>query len=386
MDSLAARGVRFARTVAESSWTLPSHMTLFTGLHPTSHGVTLQAHRLADDVPTLAALLHKQGYRTFGYSAGGVLVGKFGFDRGFEVYDDSPKSLRDSVDLAVEQIRRTPVEDPYFLFLHTYDVHCPYDPPHRYASMFRTRPRADRLETEGRCGNPYFNGMTLSAGQVKFLSDQYDAGIRAADDDLKHLFDALNQRDEWGRSIVVLLSDHGEELEEHGQIGHERTLFVESLMIPLIIAAPGVKPAVISEGVGLVDVMPTLLKMLNIPAPPMQGLSLVPLMSGQTANWDRRPLFSELDRFLPLRSVMLGKYHYIVNIDPDKPIKMRYVFDLSADPTEQVNLADRDYRMTSQLADLQSAHDRSLSRQRAVPRAELSPEEKEQIRALGYVD
>jgi arylsulfatase A-like enzyme len=183
--------------------------------------------------------------------------------------------------------------------------------------MFRTRPPQDWVETAGRCGNPDFNRMKLTRGQVQFLSDQYDAGIRAADDQLAEFFAFLEDRDELADTVLVVLSDHGEEFAEHGQIGHGETLFIEVLKVPLIVVAPGLGPRTVSQHVSLADVMPTLLDLLEIAAPAMTGDPLASLVKGD-GSWARTDVFSELDRKVQLRSVLRGRDHLVMNVTRDR--------------------------------------------------------------------
>lgn len=385
LDALAAESVRFANAFAESSWTLPSHITLFTGLHPTSHGVTLEEHQLAESISTLAERFREAGYQTYGNTAGGLLSARYGFGRGFDRFDDEFKVLERGVAETIEAVEAADPDRPFFAFLHTYDVHCPYDPPEEYARRFRTRPPHDHLEVAGKCGNPHFNQLDLGPGQLRFLSDQYDAGIRAADDRLAGLLAHLRARDRWDQTIVAVLSDHGEELGEHGRIGHERTLFVETLRVPLILRVPGVPPRVLPDLVGLVDVAPTLLELVGAPPLDPQRGSLVRRMTGAAREEDpQRAAFSELERHVRLRSVVHDDHHLIVDLaDPERPL----VFDLAADPREQHVLAGERFvgRTARRLGRLLSAHLRTLPAPPTTHSAPLDPELARQLRALGYL-
>jgi len=381
LDAMAARGVRFASAVADSSWTVPSHITLFTGLAPTAHGVTSDQMRLDEGIPTLAEVLGQAGYRSYAYTAGRYMDRRYGFDQGFEVYDDAEKDLETTLDLGRRVIESSAPGEPYFLFLHTYDVHCPYDPPERYSAMFRTRPAQDWIETEGRCGNPDYNRMKLTRGQVRFLSDQYDAGIRAADDALGEFFAFLDARDELANTVLVLLSDHGEEFAEHGQIGHGETLFIEVLQVPLIVVAPGLAPRAVSQHVVLADVMPTLLGLLELPAPAMNGASLIPLMRGDR-EWARTDVFSELDRKVQLRSLLRGRDHLVMNVTRDSA----WWFNHAVDPAEQRPLPLQGGTLGGELREQLLAHDASIPRPERVLTADIPEEARERLRALGYVE
>jgi arylsulfatase A-like enzyme len=382
IDDLAESGVRFERVVAESSWTLPSHMTIFTGLHPGSHGVVTGNDKLPPGIPTLTEHLRARGYRTFGTTVGGWVEGRFGFSRGFETWDDEKKRLKDAIPQSLAWIDGMRSDEPYFLFLHTYDVHCPYDPPPPFVEQFRTRPPKDHLEVEKRCGNTYFNKLDLTQGQVRFLSDQYDAEIRAADEQLRGFFDELDRRGAWRDTIVVLLSDHGEEFYEHGQIGHERTLFIETLRVPLIVVAPGLEPGTVSRSAGLVDVFPTLAQMLELSPSGLHGESLLPWMRGASADHPDPPRFSQLDRHVELASIVRGDGHLILDRAEDTAL----LFDLSADPGEQEDLASGRPDEADALRSKIASHLASLPSPAEVEAVEHTPEQEERLRALGYVD
>jgi arylsulfatase A-like enzyme len=357
-------------------------MTLMTGLYPTSHGVTLKAKVLLPKIPTLGQVLREKGYRLYANTCGAFVHGGHGFDRGFEIYDNQMKPLDDTLSQAQTWIEGLKPGEGYFAFLHTFDVHCPYDPPSKYRLMFHTRPMEDQLETRGKCGDTHYNKMSLSSGQVGFLSDMYDADIRAADEALGTFFRFLETRGAFKNTVVILLSDHGEEFKEHGRIGHERTLYIESLMVPLIIAAPGLKPRVVQDGVGLADVMPTVLEMLGIESPPVEGRSLLPLMVGSGRSWREQPLFSELDRHIRLRSIAHDQYHLIINTTKGK----RELYNLKTDPTEQSNLIHGLPDKAEDLEEMLGVHFDNLSKpQKSLDRT-LSTEQIEKLRSLGYVD
>jgi len=257
--------VRYANAIAESSWTLPSHVTLLSGLHPLQHGVRLPDQKPAEDVELLAERLQREGYYGFGITDGGWLSEGWGFARGFDSFQAADQDLADTVREATEYIHFRDDKGPWFAFLHTYDVHCPYDPPEPFFSMFASED-AEPIEVAGRCGNPHFNASELTAGQARFLSDRYDGGIRWVDDALAELFRFLDERDAWDNTVVVITSDHGEELGEYGRIGHERTLSSEALRIPLLIAAPGLEAGVELQPTGLANVRAIVLDLLGLEA------------------------------------------------------------------------------------------------------------------------
>jgi membrane-anchored protein YejM (alkaline phosphatase superfamily) len=294
--------VRFAHAFAESSWTLPSHATMLTGLHPLSHGAR------QPDLPLdsrwripLASLLYETHY-SFGVTDGGWLTDRWGFSLGFESFRARDRDIDEALSIVLDFVRYRSDKGAWFGFLHTYDVHCPYDPPAPYAGTFRSDD-AEPIEVAGRCGNPHFNSLTLSPGQARYLSDRYDEDVRRVDDALAGLFAELDRLDLWKNTVVIVTSDHGEEFLEHGQIGHERTLSREALSIPLLIAVPGVAPRVVEEPVGLADLVPTIIELVGDEWLPereydFDGRSLLGLMRGESD--PREPVLSELDWQLQL--------------------------------------------------------------------------------------
>ncbi len=382
IDMLAKRGVRFENVISECSWTAPAHMTLFTGLYPTTHGVTTPGVCLWDRIPTLPEVFEQNGYRTFAYTGGANVAAYYGFGRGFERYVVSGEeknglkshALDKTFALAQEQIERFGPEEPYFLFLHGYDVHSPYEPWEPWASKFRSpdaEPFQDYLfddyefKKKGRC---------LSPGNIKFLSDLYDSGVARADSLLGTFFEFLEERRELERTIIIFLSDHGEEFGEHGWVGHYGTIYPECLRVPLVVVGPGLDPGVVKQGVGLKDVMPTVLELVGLPAPPTRGCSLVPLM--QSERIDPWPLFSETDYGVRLRSLIWDGHQLILEAYDPVP----RLFDLVADPNAARDIAADYPGRVAELMRLMPDPPSGLAGTKAPTKRQIDA-----LRALGYV-
>jgi arylsulfatase A-like enzyme len=386
MDALARRGVRFETAIAEACWTLPSHVTLMSGLPPALHDVTVPTRKVSADVPLLAEVLRDAGFHTVGLTAGRFLAKRFGFDRGFAYFDDGGLSFERALTEAGARIAEVDSAKRFFVFIHTYDVHCPYDPPPAYAAQFETRPEADHLETSGRCGNPHYNKMALTAGQARFISDRYDGSIRYADDLLGDFLTRLERLGALDTTVVAIVSDHGEEFLEHGKVGHRGTLYIQSLRVPWLMAGPGLPARVVLEPAGLVDVMPTLLDLLAVPAPPMRGRSLLPVIRGEREARSDRMLFSQNQWGLPLYSAVVGDHHIIVD-----SIRARARFyDWREDPEERTDRAGRDAERDRELWLAARSRFTALENDEARVAAEKvdqgSSEQREQLRALGYIE
>jgi arylsulfatase A-like enzyme len=386
MDALGSKGVRFEVAIAEACWTLPSHVTLMSGLPPALHGVTVPTRKVSPDVPLLAEVLRDAGFHTIGLTGGRFLSRRFGFDRGFAHFDDGGLSFARSLAEAGARIAEMDPAERFFVFIHTYDVHCPYDPPPEYAAQFETRPEADHLDTRGRCGNPHYNKMALTAGQARFLSDRYDGSIRYADDLLGNFLARLARLGVLDTTVVAIVSDHGEEFLEHGKIGHRGTLYIQALRVPWLMAGPGLPPQVVREPVGLADFMPTVLDLLGVPAPPMRGTSLMPVIRGEREARRDRMVFSQNDWGLLLYSAMVGDHHVVV----DSIHWVAHFFDWRADPEEQTDLAGRDAGWIRDLWLAARSRFSALANDEArVTAEEAAPanvEEHEQLRALGYIE
>ena len=257
--------------------TSASHMSLFTGLYPITHQVRFADDVLSDAIPTLAEILAAHGYQTGAVTENAMLSAGAGFSFGFDSYLENKGlgmwSTEGQLDSTLDAARRwldRHGDDRFFLFLHTYQIHSPYEPLEKDV---RPLTAEDRIEREG--GVPRW---------VTDLRYRYAGEIRYADRALASFLRELERGGLWDETIVVLTSDHGEEFAEHDQIGHSKSAYEESLRIPLLVWAPGlIEPGVrIPEQVSLVDVVPTLLDFLKITPPTAtQGQSLRAPLEGR---------------------------------------------------------------------------------------------------------
>jgi arylsulfatase A-like enzyme len=388
IDALARRGVLFEMAIAEASWTLPSHMTVLTGLYPTTHGAVDYSKRLPEGIQTLAEVLRERGFRTAAIVEGGYLNKRFGYSRGFDSWDRTNDSIHPVLQSARRFIEGLPEKGRFFLFLHTYGVHCPYDPPERYKALFVRDPKEARVLPAGLCGVRDFSTRELTSGQVGHLSDKYDGSVRAIDDEMGGFIAFLDGRKVLEDTALVILSDHGEEFMEHGSIGHEGRLHIEVLRVPLLVTAPGLTARKVQAGVGLVDVMPTVLDLLKVERPATQGRSLMPLMTGGEKELDARPLFSEHGEGPKIMSVVDGRYHLLAHSGDVEHSGAggSELYDLVEDPAESKNLSDTHQAEVRRLLKLLDSHFSRIRRARAEYAREPTAEELEKLRSLGYVD
>jgi arylsulfatase len=289
LDALAARGVVFDRAWSTSSWTLPAHASLFTGLYPSRHGADydprggavlgdvvglpvaklMRAGKLADDAVTLAELLAARGYATGAFVAGPWLHRSFGLLQGFAHKDDDVHTFggRPAAEItanALAWLRERPPGEPYFLFANYFDPHAPYEPVGRYPDL----PRAgEPLEYDYE--SLMREGKSLDADARAVLRDRYDAEIRDMDRQLGILLEAVRARPEGERTLIVVTSDHGEALGEDGRLGHGFWLSEELTRVPLVVRYPGDRDAGTrrADPIQLVDVIGLVARELELPLP-----------------------------------------------------------------------------------------------------------------------
>ena len=344
IDSFARQGTVFDAIACQVPLTLPSHTALFTSTYPFVNHVEENDGRLAAGAVTLASVLHSHGYRTAAFIGSAMLDGKLGLDQGFDFYDspftlsaDGPRNpmavgVRRDGALVIRAARQWLSENrgqPVFAFLHFFDLHAPYS----HAS------------------SP--SGLPNSSG--------YNTEIRYVDRLLGQLQQTLATGGWWDRSLVILLSDHGESLGEHGETSHGYFIYQSTVWTPLIVHWPAGAagyPARSAQPGGLVDVAPTILDFLKLPAPPQfSGVSLLaPARSGKD---DGRAVYSESlyprDAFhwAALRGMREGAYQYIEAPKPE-------LYDLAHDPAERHNLVAENaplaQKLRARLGDLLAEH------------------------------
>ncbi len=354
LDALAADGARFDNAFAPTPITLPSHASLLTGLYPPGHGARHNGIAARGDVPTLALACEKAGFRTAAFVSAFPLDRRFGLARGFARYGDRfprgpdtrPLNERpgsSTVDEAIEWLETSLKAGAtrFFLWVHLFEPHAPYGNP--------------------RDGRP--------------ARDRYADEVAEADRQVARLLEALGPAR--SATLVIAAGDHGEAFGEHGEIGHSIFVYDTTLRIPLLMAGPGVRRGAIAEPVSLVDVAPTALARLGLPAFDTDGVDVL------SANLNAgRALYAE--SFAPLldfgwsalRSIRRDGWKYIAAPRPE-------LFNVAQDPGEAT---DRAREEPARAADL----DGSVSRISGpdLPRdarATLDPEAERRLRALGYV-
>lgn len=267
IDRLAAEGVRFETAVSTTSWTLPAHAALFTGLFDSTHGVTNNNTALAPTHETLAERLRLRGYETIGFFGGPYLDPVFGFGQGFDHYEScmSPLGEHSHADVtgprtlaAVERRLATRTDRPLFCFVHLWDVHYDYRPPAELLELFSPSYEGN-VDFSNFDTNPAIHEHMSPRDRERLIA-LYDAEIRSVDAQVARLWELFGGGVPGRETLLLITADHGEEFFEHGKKGHQSSLFEEQVRIPLILVWPGKLPGgfVAKLPASIVDIAPTL--------------------------------------------------------------------------------------------------------------------------------
>jgi len=403
MDALARRGRLYRRAYANAPWTKPSVASLFTSLHPTVHNVINAGSTMDRGMLTLAEVLRNRGYRTGFFNGGNVfLKPEFRFDQGFETYVYRPHRSSNAASVTGDFIRNV-MESPgkrFFAYLHYMDAHTPYT-VHEHNYLFTDR-TAGRFEPGNRQSG--FNRVRaliennmLGETDREHIAALYDAQLRFVDENLGVVVGFLRRQGLLRNTVLIITSDHGEELFDHGSFEHGHTLYNELLHVPLIIAGAGVPPGAVAEPVRLIDLAPTVLTLAGEGGVPevFQG-TVLPGMPGSTARSGPRPVFAGGTLFGSEKYCLIQGDDKLIRNSTDTAGKWTLVgpaagvpaelYDLAGDPGERHNLA-ADGRTGPAAAErlLEQFISRAPLFQRQDEVAVVDAEMRERLEALGYV-
>jgi choline-sulfatase len=319
IDGVAQSGVLFENAVTQTPLTPPSHASIFTGLYPTAHHVRdTGGFILQSSSTTLATILRQQGWDTAAFISSAVLKKLFGLNQGFAVYDDqmpkpgkghefledAERRAADTVDHALRWLD-TQSGKPFFLWVHVYDPHAPYQPPSPFREKYKDQP--------------------------------YDGEIAYADRELGRLFDAIHKKSSPGKTLIAVLSDHGESLGEHGEHSHGVFLYDTTLRIAFVMSGPGVPAgARVKQQARTIDFLPTILELMGgRPPASVQGASLAPFFAGKEADTAvsyAETLYPKINMgWAELRAIRTNHWKYIRAPKPE-------LYDLAQDPAEANNV------------------------------------------------
>lgn len=365
LDALAREATVFTRALSSNPMTAPAHSTMFTGTSPLVHGLHRNNLRLDDGNVTLAERLRERGLRTAAVVGAVVLDSEFGLDQGFDDYLDEFREERHAGTLKYTERRAEEVSDdaiawlerhgrePFFLFVHYFDPHAPYEPPEPFAS--------------------------------RFGADRYLGEIAYTDHHLGRVFETLRRLGLWESTLIVVTADHGEALGAHGEATHGYYAYNATLHVPLVVRRPGRAAARIEDIVGLVDVVPTVLGALGLPAPAdLDGRDLGARLGGGAAPVADRALYFESFEPMtmgcgPIRGVVEEGWKLVAT-------KVPGLYDLGQDWHEAENLAgrfpERRERLAGRLEALRSA---AAARSHDSAPPGVDDPTAARLRALGYL-
>ncbi len=413
IDKIAEKGIIFKNATATSSWTAPSMASLFTSVYPINHGVlhgmsykkdkTIHKQEVfSDELTTLAELLKEYGYTTIGLASNLHLSEKFGFARGFDFFGCLPFVPADSVNGIIcrwgDEIKKY---DKYFLWIHYIDPHYPYSSREPWInnylseeSMLQFSNLSDMspwdlavLHNKLKKDNQELSKQMMTMLKKNILA-RYDSEINYVDSYIGELIQTFDQDD---NTIIIITSDHGEEFFEYDYVGHGNNLHHETTHIPLIIKLPSsYKKGIVEKNISLVDVMPTILHTLNITAPD-QTLGQSYWEKKGVLHWfekiflSKNPAeykFAELDNWHTLKSIVTPEWKYIY----DYKDNTEQLYNIKSDPMELNNLADKKAKQCNKL---RKQLFKWVSNSKKYPTTKispkLSPEEKEKLKELGYI-
>lgn len=373
IDALAADGILIENAYSPIPLTLPSHASLFTGTYPVFHGVRdFTGFTLGKERTTLATMLRAAGYRTGAVVASAVLEARWGINQGFDFYYDNfpPPSTQNWQSVAErrgDEVVRESLrwlekhkKEPFFLWVHLYDPHDPYNPPPPYDRQYSARP--------------------------------YDGEIAFSDENVGRIIDTLKQSGLYENCLIVLLGDHGESLGDHGEKTHGFFLYDSTLRIPLIFKLSGTagpRAKRVAGPVRIVDVVPTVLQVLGLSGkvrtPEVQGRSAYPALLDKASLSN---VMSQAESMLPfyqfewspLLSIRIGNFKYI---DAPKP----ELYDIAVDPGEKRNLYAGKQAMATRMKELLRQDIARYSPKNAAAnlRKDVDPATAEKLASLGYL-
>ena len=376
IDRLAAGGTRFTQAVVQVPLTLPSHACIHTGAYPEANGIRDNGgFQLDPKVPTLASVVGGHGFETAAFIGAAILNHRYGLNRGFTTYADDMHETRHieklpgiMAEIPAEEVSGRAIDwlqsverkgigrsgKRFFLWLHYYDPHFPYDPPEPFRSRFKS--------------DPY-------AGEIVYTDAQ-----------IGKVLDWLKAKNVADQTLVVLMGDHGESLGEHGEYTHGIFLYDSTVHVPLIISGPGVaKGAKVDQQVRSIDILPTVLDFLSISeSTKSQGESLMPLL---TSGHSVRTTYSYMETLYPrtamgwseLRGVRAGDWKLVVAPKSE-------LYQLSADPKESRNVIDQNAAETERLKKRVWEVAGDPTHTKPLQSSPMDDQTRKELESLGYVN
>ncbi len=399
VDAFAEESVVFTDAITQATSTLASHTSLFYSMHTFIHRAYLNSQP-EPKVKIPIAALRDAGFLTVAYVGGGQLRPQFGLNRGFDTYEvvntrninqktrgkDRMGELHDHVARFLSDHR----DDSFFLFVHTYEPHWPYDPPQEFIDEIESQMDAADLDRNvaSRDLQEYEvgYGVTEDAYLATNRRVRYAAVVRYVDHFMGRLLATIRELGLDDELMIVFIADHGESLGERGVLGHNR-FFTEQLRVPLIMKVPGVEAHRTDAPVQLIDVLPTVFAALSVEAPyEFMGQDLMPLMRGDESAVEKERV--RISENKGTAGVLREDWKLVFNLDNPT---LRQLYNLAEDPDELVNRAEEQPELAEELLHLYygfAARHRSIAQQfphNDLDMGELGPDVLRELRALGYI-
>lgn len=413
IDRFIKDSVYFKNAYSQTSWTLPSFMSLFTGLNEYNHEVGIRAP-LNPGKPFFMSRFSDR-FITFGFHGGKVMNSRWGFWRGFDYYryfrfagSLNPQGGQSLFQKAVDLLQESDFPD-LFLFLHTYQVHSPYTPPREFLLKLNKTPRYEKLEAVN-YNDPAKTYFPVDEELNRSLKELYRAEILAFDSYFGDFIEELKAMNLYDNSMIVFMSDHGEEFFEHGGWAHSHGLYQEQIHVPIAVKFPGSRfgSREIDDAVGVIDIMPTILSYYRIDPGTVEidGRDLMPLIENKQP---RSPGYvististgRYFDAVQPKIAVLFDRYKLIYN-QSFRPADLEFfkkytlppetpefeLYDLSADPLETRNIFGRDPEIVKKIMPVIVETGRRIKQKTAAGDTGNRPLDKEvedQLKSLGYL-
>jgi arylsulfatase A-like enzyme len=396
IDAFAKENIVFENAVVQAATTLPSHMSIMTSLYPSFHGVKKNTQRLAENHLTLAELLRDGGYQTAAFTDGALVSGVFGFNQGFDIYDDQGGGIARILPKAKRWLEKNK-SNQFFLFIHCYDIHSPYNPPPSYINIFHDFTYTGYLVPSNKIlWAAHLNKLKVDYEDVRHLMAFYDGGIRYTDEKIGEFLSYLRNSGLYDQSAIIITSDHGEEFKEHGSFLHWQLYYRPNLHVPLIMRIPSYpkKEIRINKLVQSIDILPTVLDIAGLnPHPKAQGRNLLPFIKRQqnffkSSFWhllhplekDSNISFAEFFQ----KSIIKDDYQMIFVKSDDDTYSIE-LYDLTIDPLAQNNISKDHDDITEHLL-LQWKNFYSTKPDYTPTGIDIDDKIREQLNALGYLD
>lgn len=402
IDELVEDSVLFENVYAQSPWTLPSHLSMLFSLNSASHQVYYNNQKIDDSLPSITSFLRKHGFMTYGFTGGGYVSRIFGFSKGFDWYDEHfGKSLAVlGTDEAERLFAHTSdwlkenKDKPFFLFLHTFQIHGPYECPSPWNEAFLDEEKKWKKFNLVKFFRERGRDHTFTPQEIDNIMSLYDGEIRYTDEELiKPLITLLKELGIYDNTLLIITSDHGEEFYDHKGWLHSSTLYNELIHVPLVMKFPNseFKGTKVKAKSRLIDIMPTVLETASVKynKKHLDGKSLMDLIEGREL--EDRTFISDLayKNVYDTTPAMIATNENNLKIILSKSkesVKDIEIYDLQRDPKEKTNIIGKQRKLGQKLIDILNEYYREKQKvQRKKEQLQLDEKLKEKLRALGYL-